>query len=298
MGDSEEIIVSAEEADLRLDKFLALRFPHFSREYFQELIEKNLVLINGSLVKKRTRIQEGDEIEIEFAATAIRTLEAQYIPLDILYEDEALLAINKPPGLVVHPAVGNWTGTFVNGLLYHCKQLPQGDSLRPGIVHRLDKDTSGVLLAAKTEYAQMHLVDSFAKRLVKKEYRAIAVGNPGKRVIEGNIGRHPTRRQEMTILEGKGKEARTLCEPLSCKDGLCYLRLIPETGRTHQLRVHLKSVGCPILGDSVYGNAACNKKWGVKRQLLHAYRLSFPHPVQQKMLDIEAPIPEDFNKFI
>lgn len=294
----ESLIVTEEEAGLRLDKFLAAHFPTYSRSYFQYLIHEKLVLVNSEQVKKATKLEEGDEVEVEFALTPEISLIPEEIPLDILYEDEEMLAVNKPAGLVVHPAVGNWSGTFVNALLFHCKHLDDSESLRPGIVHRLDKETSGVLLAAKNERMQAKLVELFASRQIYKEYLAICVGNPGDRVIEGNIGRHPVRRKEMTVLKEKGKEARTKCEIIALNRQLSFVRLIPETGRTHQLRVHLKSVGKPILGDSLYGNASTNKKFGAQRQMLHASILRFTHPFTKEEIELKAPIPEDMEKFI
>lgn len=292
------IHVSEEETSYRLDKLLALRFPEYSRQYFQYLIREKLVLVNGNLVKKAAKLEEGDEIEVEFALTPEISLEPEAIPLDILFEDGDLIAINKPAGMVVHPAVGNWSGTFVNALLYHCKQLPKGDVLRPGIVHRLDKETSGVLVAAKNERTQQLMVELFANRQIKKEYLAICVGNPGNRLMEGNIGRHPVRRKEMAILEGKGREARTRCESIAHNQTLSLVRLFPETGRTHQLRVHLKAAGTPILGDSVYGIPSMNKKFDAHRQMLHAYALRFKHPIRKEEIELKAPVPQDMEKFI
>lgn len=296
--DPETLVVSLEEVGLRLDKFLALRFPEYSRQYFQHLIEQKLVLVNGEQEKKRTFLSEGDEIEIEFALTPEIAVTPENIPLDILYEDDDLLVINKPPGLVVHPAVGNWSGTFVNALLYHCRQLSPEHSLRPGIVHRLDKETSGVLCAAKNEKAQQKLVEAFAQRKVHKTYLAICIGKPGDRTITGKIGRHPTKRKEMALLTDKGKESTTHCKTLAYNEKLSVVRLIPETGRTHQLRVHMKHVGSPILGDTVYGNAQFNERAGTSRQLLHAFILQFPHPITGKMVEVKAPLPDDMKKFI
>ncbi|MCH9627381.1 MAG: Ribosomal large subunit pseudouridine synthase D [Chlamydiales bacterium] len=290
--------ITDKEAHLRLDKLLALRYPACSRQYFQYLIKEKLVLVNGAVAKKATKLEEGDEVEIEFAITPEITLEPEAIALDILFEDDHLIAINKPAGMVVHPAIGNWTGTFVNALLYHCKQLPQGKTLRPGIVHRLDKETSGVLVAAKNERAQQLMVEKFANRKIEKEYLAICIGNPGDRLIEGNIGRHPVRRKEMALLKEGGRLARTQCQSIAHTSQLSLLRLFPETGRTHQLRVHLKSVGSPILGDTVYGNLPLNKKLGAKRQLLHAYRLHFTHPICEEAIELKAPIPQDMRTFI
>ncbi len=292
------INVSEEEAELRLDKLLALRFPEYSRQYFQSLIRDKLVLVNGSLVKKAAKLEIGDEIEIEFAVTPEISLEPENIELDILFEDDDLIAVNKPAGMVVHPAVGNWSGTFVNALIYHCKNLPTAGTLRPGIVHRLDKETSGVLIAAKNKRAQQLMVEKFANRQIEKVYLAICIGNPGNRVIEGNIGRHPVRRKEMAILEGKGRAARTRCESLGHTDILSLVRLFPETGRTHQLRVHLKGAGTPILGDRIYGSSPINTKLGANRQMLHAYSLRFEHPLRKEEIELKAPIPQDMEKFI
>lgn len=289
------MIVEKDDVGKRLDKMLSDKFPSYSRTYFQYLIENHLVLVNGSPVKKRIIINEGDEIEIEFALTPEISLEPENIPLHILYEDDSIIAVNKPPDMVVHPGTGNVSHTFVNALLYHCKELPRGDTLRPGIVHRLDKETSGVLIAAKTEVAHQKLVALFASREMKKEYVAICLGNPGNRIIEGKIGRHPLKRKEMAIVES-GKEAKTKVETVSTNKVLSFVRLVPQTGRTHQIRVHLKSIGTPILGDKVYGNESVNKKYKVDRQMLHAKSLTFIHPLKDINLTIEAPLPDDFNK--
>ena len=288
--------VSEKEKEQRLDKYLSHKFPDYSRSYFQFLIQEKLVLINGEVVKKRTLVQEGDEIEVEFALTPEISLEAENIPLKILYEDADIIAIDKPAGMVVHPAVGNWSGTFVNALLYHCKL--EGEGLRPGIVHRLDKDTTGLLIAAKNEKAQQALVEAFASRKIQKEYLAICVGNPQNCTITGNIGRHPVRRKQMTVLETGGKEAKTVVQTVKSNSFFSYVHLFPETGRTHQLRVHLKSVGCPILGDPIYGTPSFNQKNGADRTLLHAYKLKLTHPISGEELLLEAPIPTDIQSFI
>ena len=292
------LIVTEEEAGMRLDKYLSLRFPDYSRTYFQSLIEEKLVLVNSELVKKASKLETGDEIEIEFALTEEISIEPQPIALDILYEDEHLLAVNKPAGMVVHPAVGNWKDTFVNALLYHCAQVKSQGSLRPGIVHRLDKDTSGLLLAAKDEFTQRKLVEAFALRQIEKEYLAICIGNPGNRHVHTYIGRHPTRRKEMAVLPDKGKEAKTSCETLAYNQNLSFVKLLPTTGRTHQLRVHMQFIGFPILGDAVYGSYAANKKFGAKRQLLHASALRFMHPITQKKMEFRAEPPRDMLHFI
>ncbi|MCH9625708.1 MAG: Ribosomal large subunit pseudouridine synthase D [Chlamydiales bacterium] len=297
-NDPDPLIVSEQEAGMRLDTFLSQKFPDYSRSYFQSLIIQKLVLVNTLIIKKATKLECGDTVEVEFALTPEIAIEPEDIPLDILYEDAHLLAINKPPGLVVHPAVGHWSGTFVNALLYHCKQRATTQNVRPGIVHRLDKDTSGVLIAAKDEMTQRQLVEAFANQKMHKEYRAICIGNPGNRTIETLIGRHPYKRKEMSVVQEKGKLAKTSVETLAYDEKISYIKLIPSTGRTHQLRVHLKHVGFPILGDPVYGNISLNNKYAIHRQLLHAHLLRFIHPITKEEIELKAPLPQDINKYI
>ncbi|MCB1181056.1 MAG: RluA family pseudouridine synthase [Chlamydiia bacterium] len=290
---TDSLFVEPEEEGERLDKFLSLKFPDYSRTYFQHLITKGLVLINGELQKKRTQVNRGDEIEIEFTLPQEIELEPENIPLDILYEDDDLIVINKPAGLVVHPGAGNPSHTFVNALLYHCKIECETKKLRPGIVHRLDKETTGVLVAAKTEFTHRMLVEQFANRKVEKIYLAICLGNPGNRLIANSIGRHPQKRQEMTVLETGGKMAITEVQTLAYDGKLSVVQLSPQTGRTHQLRVHLKWLKTPILGDTVYGNARINKLYKAKRQLLHAKKLVLTHPRTKNRIELNAPLPDD-----
>ncbi len=286
--DPEFFVISAEEEGLRLDKLLANRFPTHSRTYFQHLIDQGLVLLNGRPIKKREIPEESDEIEICFQAIPEASLTPESIPLDILYEDEHLLAINKPAGMVVHPAPGHWSGTFVNALLAHCQEIAPGDDpLRPGIVHRLDKDTTGVLLAAKTLVAHQKLIELFTSRQMEKLYLAICHGRPSTSMINLPIGRHPVHRKEMAVLPD-GREAITEVKPVAFNDKISLILAKPRTGRTHQIRVHLKHIGCPILGDPIYGS-----KEAAHRPLLHAYRLSFDHPITSSPIRLVAPIPQD-----
>lgn len=296
----ETLIVEESEKDLRLDKWLSLKFPTYSRTYFQSLIEEGNVLINDKSCKKREKTRTGDEIEVCFALTPELSLEPENIPLEVLYEDEDLLVINKPAGLVVHPAPGHYTGTFVHALLFHCKSLQEelSDPLRPGIVHRLDKDTSGALIAAKTSLAHRNLVLAFSERKVKKFYQAICIGHPTASEINTSIQRHPTKRQEMAVCKEGGKQAITLLKVLEKGPHTSLLEIELITGRTHQIRVHLKHIGCPILGDSLYGQVTSNTKWKIQRQLLHAKRLVFPHPRTGEILDITAPIPSDMQAVV
>lgn len=297
--EQETLIITQQEAGLRLDKILASRYASIkSRAYFQYLIESHCVLVNNEPVKKRHLLQIGDELQVQFIVTPEIGLIPEAIPLNIIYEDEDILIINKPAGMVVHPAVGNWTGTFVNALLYHCKELLTNDddrSVRPGIVHRLDKDTTGLLIAAKNQRAQQRLIEMFAKRQVLKEYVAICHGNPGVREIVAPIGRHPIHRKLMAVVDS-GKSAVTHCQTIKSNERLSLVKLVLETGRTHQIRVHLKHIGCPIVGDPTYGPA--NNNTDAKRQMLHARLLNFKHPIKDFMVHVEAPFPADMEKWI
>lgn len=292
----EAIIVEPEEEVFRLDKLLNERFKgHFSRTYFEKLIEEGFVLLNGKPVKKRVKPKAGDEVEIEFAENEQGDLKPENIPLEILYEDEDILVINKPAGLVVHPAPGNWSGTFVNALIYHCQELKKHfeGNIRPGIVHRLDKDTTGVLIAAKNSFSQRKLIESFASRQVVKHYLALAIGNPGIREINSPIGRDPFHRQKMAVIP-TGKPACSEIKTLFAGKELSLVRIGLKTGRTHQIRVHLSSIGAPVLGDAVYGKPSYNTKWKAFRQILHAESLKIIHPVTGKTLVFSAPLPADF----
>lgn len=294
----ELFVVSPSEAGERIDKLLATHFPSYSRTYFQKILNDGFVLINGKTLPKRTAANEGDEIEVFFQLTPESTLEPEEIPLEILYEDEHLIAVNKPAGMVVHPAPGHTNGTFVNALLGHCKELaPNGDPLRPGIVHRLDKDTSGVLIAAKTSSAHQKLVQLFTSRRMKKIYLAICLGRPENGMINLPIGRHPSARKEMAVVES-GKEAISQVRVVAFNNKISLVQINPQTGRTHQIRVHFKHLNCPILGDAVYGSERANNEYQVKRQLLHAYRIEFQHPITDAPLSFTAPLPEDLRDWI
>ena len=303
MEDVASFVVAAEETGKRLDQVLTTRFGEGrSRTCLQALIEKGCVTLNGSIPKKRTVLALGDEIVVAFARPPDISVAPEPIPLDILYEDAYLLAINKPIGMVVHPAVGHWTGTFVNALAHHCVQqgisLPDLEhSYRPGIVHRLDKDTSGVLLAAKTLQAQLKISELFANRQIYKEYLAVCLGTPGDHLIQAPIGRHQTDRKKMSVTAA-GKPATTHCKTLFSNGKISAVSLILETGRMHQIRVHLQHHGTPVLGDQVYGCSAANAKYEANRQLLHARRLQFFHPFLERMIEIVAPPPSDIAHWL
>lgn len=287
---NQEFLITQEETDLRLDKILIAHFPERSRNYFQYLIDEGKVLINGLIPKKKDKLRRGDRVLVTFISSPDPHVTAENIPLDILYEDDYIIAINKPRGMVVHPGSGNPSHTVVNALLYHTRSLPESSSpLRPGIVHRLDKETSGVLIAAKTEIAHAKLVDLFKGRKMEKEYLAVCENTPKEGVVSLPIGRHPVKRKEMTIRDD-GKEALTEITVLK-KTGKCSLVLAkPKTGRTHQIRVHLKALKAPVVGDKIYGNA----QKSAPQMLLHAHKLKFIHPFFHTPLHLEAPIPQEF----
>lgn len=289
--------VSPEEAKMRLDKLLCSRFPERSRTYFQYLIEQGCILVNGIVLKKREIPNIDDEIEVCFLPPPEISLEPQDIPLDILFEDEHLIAVNKPAHMVVHPAPGHLKNTLVNALLFHCHDLPSSDSVRPGIVHRLDKDTSGILLAAKSPQAHAKLVQMFSERRIQKNYLSICVGTPKEGLIVAPIKRHPLQRKEMTVCFENGKEAKSICKVLGKNRSLSLVEIQLLTGRTHQIRVHLKHIGTPVLGDAVYGNPGANKRFNAARQLLHAQKLCLIHPMTHIPLNLEAPIPKDLLQF-
>lgn len=303
--DTDRFLVAEDEVGLRLDKMLSLRFQEEkSRAYFQFLIEQQKVLLNGAAVKKRVQPKVGDAVEIHYIYPPQISLEPEAIPLEIIFEDEHLVVVNKPAGMVVHPSLGNWSGTFVNALLYHCAEVKaliaatdkEKESIRPGIVHRLDKDTTGILLAAKTRQAQERLSTLFANRQMDKHYLAVCVGNPGNQTIDLSIGRDPKCYKQMCVLP-HGKKALSHCQTLSFTGALSAVSVQLITGRTHQIRVHLQALGTPVLGDPVYGNAKVNKSYGMERQLLHAHRLRFTHPFTQKEMELRAPLPKEMVPF-
>lgn len=292
--DKEALFVEEGEQGLRLDQILGARYKGlFSRTYFQQLIEQGLVLLNGEPVKKRIIPAVGDEIEVAFVLPPQIDLTPENIPLDVLYEDEAMIAINKPAGMVVHPAPGNYRGTFVQALLYHTK-IESDDSLRPGIVHRLDKDTTGVLIAAKTYEAQVKLVEAFSSREIKKEYLAVVHGYPKEGKVVTHIGRDPKNRQKMANLQEGGKEAISLYRTLERKGPYSLVSVDLITGRTHQIRLHMSYLNCPIVGDPLYGSDKVNREAKALRQLLHAHRVDLQHPITKRPLSIVAPLPADF----
>jgi 23S rRNA pseudouridine1911/1915/1917 synthase len=299
----------------RLDQHLTALFADFSRSVVQRVIDAGGVQVNGKPAKASYRVRHGDRIRIEKPEPTHPTPVAEDIPLEILYEDEFLAAINKPADMVVHPAKGHWSGTLVNALRFHFDQLSgvNGD-YRAGIVHRLDRDTSGVILVAKEEQTHRDLSMLFERRNIFKEYVALTAGvlDRDSDYIEGRIAHHPHDRVKMTVADednDDGKDAVSYYEVIERFRGFTFCRIQPKTGRTHQIRVHLASVGCPVLADKIYsgrdrlhlsdlvpGLDAAEDELLLGRQALHAYRLRLRHPRRGTILDLEAPLPAEFQK--
>ena len=295
--------VAPGDAGQRLDAWLASAAPALSRARWQELIKAGHVTVNGAVrAKPNQAVREGDRIAADIPPAAPVDLVAQDIPLDILYEDADLIAINKPPRLVVHPAPGHADGTLVNALLHHCTDLAGiGGEQRPGIVHRLDQDTSGVLVAAKNETAMQNLAAQFKDRTTRKEYIAIAWGapTPAKGTIRTTIGRDPVHRQKMSTRSKSGRDAVSHYEVMQTLGPVSLVRITIETGRTHQIRVHMAHIKHPVVGDEVYGlKRPPALPVQVTRQLLHAWKLTIHHPRTGTPLPLEAPWPEDIQTLI
>lgn len=301
MSDSQRIEVDAKGAGQRLDRFLAAHPGSGTRSQIQRRIAAGAVRLDGRAARAGALLRAGQIIEMDPAPPVdLSHIEACEIPLDILFEDDALLAINKPPGLVVHPAPGNWQGTLVSALLHHWGgSLPGLDAMRPGIVHRLDKDTSGVLVIAKDPASLADLAAQFHDRTVRKQYVALVWGKLAKDsgTIREPIGRNPVHRKQMAIRPG-GRAAETGFEVIERLGNVTFVRLHPRTGRTHQLRVHLASIGHPIVGDSTYGRGRPHLEPTMTRQALHAERLQFTHPRTAQRVELIAPLAEDLARVV
>ncbi|PYK10711.1 MAG: RluA family pseudouridine synthase [Verrucomicrobia bacterium] len=289
-----ELVVSANEAKIRLDQFLAKRLPAFSRSRLQQLIRDGFVRLNNSTSRPRQIVRGGDKIELtEPPLEKIETL-PEPIPLEILFEDADLVIINKPPGLVIHPGAGHREHTLVNALLNHCATLSGiGGKERPGIVHRLDKETSGCVVVAKNDFTHRDLSAQFAARTVEKIYLALVAGKlrEATGVIEERIGRHPIHRERMTATTVRGRPAKTEYRAGRSSDCATLIECRLHSGRTHQIRVHLHHLGHPVLGDKTYAPRFAKN---FPRQMLHAWKLGFRHPRTDEWKSFEAPLPEDF----
>ena len=297
----ESFIVTADHSGLRLDHFLVRQYPDFSRASLGRLIRTAAVLVNSKRVKAGYRLHEKDTVAVTFPAKEPSVLIAQPIDFGVLYEDSEMLIVDKPAGLVVHPGDGNRQGTLVNGLLYRYPDLPGSQNDRPGIVHRLDKDTSGILLVAKTETALRNLGESFKNRRISKTYHAVLLRHPGRdngRLV-APVGRHPVNRKKMAVLQEHGRYAATNWQVQQRWPGFCFVEIGLETGRTHQIRVHMASLGSPVAGDRLYGGRpGAATEPTIHRQLLHASTVSFRHPVTGKEMQFTAPLPADMQTVI
>ncbi len=288
--------VTGSDKPRRIDLYLVEVFPRpISRSHLKKTIDKGGVLVNGQRVKAHHKVMSGEIIEVILDEPASIYLEAQEVALDIIYEDEDILVINKPAGMAVHPGAGTHSGTLVNALLYHCKSLSSINVLRPGIVHRLDKDTSGVMVVAKNDSSHMELAKQFKERTVSKKYIALVKGRLelDEGLLDLPIGRHPRHRQKMAVRYDSSKGAITEYKVIKRFDDFTAVSLNLKTGRTHQIRVHMAHIGHPVLGDQMYGT-----KSKFLRQALHSYYLSLRHPRTGDVLEFTAELPEDMKSII
>lgn len=282
---------------IRVDKYLAETLPELTRNHVQKLIDGGGVLVNGQLCNKKTAVVSGDLIEFEIPEPQVLEAKEEEIPVEIIYEDDSLIVVNKPRGMVVHPANGNREGTLVNALLYHCKGRLSSINgvIRPGIVHRIDKDTSGILVIAKTDAAHLSLAEQIKEHSVKREYVALLDGviKTDSGTVNKPIGRSEKDRKKMAVTMRNSKNAVTHFEVLERYNGYCLVKCRLETGRTHQIRVHMASLGHPVNGDTVYG--AKKQKLFFEGQLLHAKTLGFLHPDTGEYMEFTSPLPSEFQ---
>lgn len=309
-----EVTVEARAHGWRIDHYLCRLFPNYSRALFQKAIHAEGVLVNGLPVKSSRRLRVNDRVSIRLPEDSDAGVPPEDIPLDVLYEDEALVVIDKPAGMIVHPGKGNYRGTLAGALQFHFDRLSDvAGRYRPGIVHRLDRDTSGVIVVAKNNQVHDRLSAQFQRRDVRKEYRAIVWGEIefDSDYIETHVGVNPKHREKMRVCPpgGNSREAITFYEVLERFRGFTYVRLLPETGRTHQLRLHMQHLGHPIVADRLYGGRAQLRRSDVDsdcqadgvligRQALHAFRLEFEHPLSGQSVSFEAPLAEDFARVL
>ena len=292
--------VASDTVSVRIDRYLTEQCPELSRSYIQKLLKDQKVKADHKTVKANYKVQPGQEIVVEIPDAEPLDIQPEDIPLDILYEDPYLLVVNKPKGMVVHPAAGHTGGTLVNAVMAHCGENLSGINgvLRPGIVHRIDKDTTGALLVCKTDEVHRSLAEQLKEHSIKRRYRAIVRGNlkEDTGTIEGPIGRHPTDRKKMAINYKNGKDAVTHYKVLERFGQYTYVECRLETGRTHQIRVHMPSIGHPLLGDTVYGSG--KDPFHLEGQTLHAMILGFIHPTSGEYMEFSAPLPEYFLKLL
>ena len=289
-----------EHEDQRIDRYLTEMLPEQSRSFFQKLIRDGFVMVNHIIVKVNYRLKTGDVIEIDIPDAVPTEIVPENIPLDILYEDDDLLIVNKPKGMVVHPAVGHSTGTLVNAIMYHCQGNLSGinGEIRPGIVHRIDKDTTGSLIICKNDEAHRNIAEQIKEHSVTRRYVGVVAGTFSEEsgTVEGAIGRHPNDRKRMTINEKNGKPAVTHYRVLQTLKGASFMEFELETGRTHQIRVHMASISHPLLGDTDYGNS--KNPYKLQGQALHARTIGFIHPTTGEYIEVSAPIPEYMTELV
>lgn len=299
------IVVESRAHGWRADHYLSRLFPNFSRATFQRAIASGRVLLNGLPIKASRRLRVNDVLSVQLPAEPDSSLPAEDIPLAVIYEDDSLVALNKPADMIVHPGKGNYRGTLAGALQFHFDRLSDvAGRFRPGVVHRLDRDTTGVIVVAKVNQVHNALSGQFERREVHKEYRAICRGafERDSDFVETHVRVHPKQREKMTVCDagGNAREAVTFYEVLERFAGFTSVRLLPRTGRTHQLRVHMQHLGHPIAADSLYGGgkelALDGREVLIARQALHAFRLELKHPVTGKPLAFEAPLPEDMQR--
>lgn len=293
--------VSDQQEGERLDKFLSNIYPDLSRSFFQKLIKNQQVLVNGSPQKASYPVNLLDLVTVEIPDAVPISIEPEDIPLDILYEDDDVLIVNKPKGMVVHPSAGHYSGTLVNAVMYHCKDSLSGigGEIRPGIVHRIDMDTTGALIVCKNDASHAEIAAQIKEHSVNRIYVGIVCGNIKEEegTIEGAIGRHPTDRKKMAVNEKNGKPAVTHFKVLERLGNYTYTEFKLETGRTHQIRVHMAKIGHPLLGDLLYGSSHCAFKH-LQGQTLHARTIGFIHPKTGDYIEFSAPLPEYFEKLL
>ena len=292
--------IADEMEDERIDKCMSLLVENLSRSFIQKLIKDGNVLVNGTPVKGSCRVKCDDEVVFSVPESVEPDIEPENIPLDILYEDADLIVVNKPKGMVVHPAAGHYTGTLVNALMYHCKGDLSGINgvLRPGIVHRIDKDTTGVLIVCKNDRAHNALAEQLKEHSITRKYRAIVCGNlkEDEGTVDAPLGRHPQDRKKMAIVRSGGKRAVTHYRVLERFGNYTYIECRLETGRTHQIRVHMASISHPLLGDTDYGNS--KNPYKLQGQALHARTIGFIHPTTGEYIEVSAPIPEYMTELV